>query len=164
MGSESAVLGFEYRIRKSGDVEILRFGRHATNLRGMEAREFLAETTELHDVEIQQERAQLAGNHKRGNERMAANHPRSRSLKEWTTARYAARYQGTQHPRTTLPAVVYSSSCDSGIKLQPGLWFQRIVTKLPAAPRIARSGPSLRIHPCSKNKTEPGSARVGFDL
>jgi hypothetical protein len=82
MGNESAASGFEYKIRKSGEVEILHFGRRATTLRGMEAREFLAETAEFSDSEMQEEMARLTGNYKRGNERTAANHPRNRLRKE----------------------------------------------------------------------------------
>jgi hypothetical protein len=78
MGIERATLGFEYKIRHSGEVEILHFGRRATILRGMEAQEFLAELEELSADEMQQEMARLTGNYKRGNERTAVNHPRNR--------------------------------------------------------------------------------------
>jgi hypothetical protein len=78
MKSDSALVGFEFRVRKSNEVEILHFGRHATTLRGMAAQEFLAEVAEFSNNEIQQEMARLTGNYKRGNERTAANHPRNR--------------------------------------------------------------------------------------
>lgn len=82
MKKENATLGFEYKILKSGEVEILRIGRRATTLRGMEAQEFLAEIAEFSEAEIQQEMARLTGNYKRGNERTAANHPRNRQIEE----------------------------------------------------------------------------------
>jgi hypothetical protein len=78
MESKSATLGFEYQIRKNGEVEIMRFGHRVTTLRGREAQEFLAEFEESDMSEIQQEMARLTGNYKRGNERTAANHPRNR--------------------------------------------------------------------------------------
>ena len=78
MESKNATLGFEYQIRKKGEVEIIRFGHRVTTLRGMEAREFLAELEESGEAEIQQAIARLTGNYKRGNERTAANHPRNR--------------------------------------------------------------------------------------
>lgn len=74
--SESA-LGFSFRATKGGDVTILRSGVAVTELRGEAARHFLAE---IHDVplsEQQQLMARLTGNYKRGNERLAANHPRN---------------------------------------------------------------------------------------
>ncbi len=71
-------LGFEYKIRRNGEVEILHHGRRATTLRGVAAQEFIAIIEDLNDIEIQQELARITGNYKRGNERTAANHPRNR--------------------------------------------------------------------------------------
>jgi hypothetical protein len=78
MEDVSSDLGFEYRLRRSGEVEILHHGRRATTLRGVNAQEFIAEIEKLNEIEIQQELARLTGNYKRGNERTAANHPRNR--------------------------------------------------------------------------------------
>jgi hypothetical protein len=78
MESKDATLGFEYQIRKNGEVEIMRFGHRVTTLRGMGAKEFLAEVLGAGEKEIQQEMARLTGNYKRGNERTAANHIRNR--------------------------------------------------------------------------------------
>ncbi len=71
-------LGFSCRTRKSGDVEIVHHGRVATTLRGSEARDFLAEMQTGSHAEAQQLMARLTGNYKRGNERVAGNHPRNR--------------------------------------------------------------------------------------
>jgi hypothetical protein len=78
MESKSSTLGFEYKIRKNDEVEIMRFGHRVTTLRGMEAKEFLAEVVGAGEEEIQLEMARLTGNYKRGNERTAANHLRNR--------------------------------------------------------------------------------------
>jgi hypothetical protein len=82
MEEDNSDLGFAYRIRQSGEVDILHFGRRATTLRGMEAREFVTEIEDLGDIELQQEMALLPGNYQRGNERTAANHPRNRKIEE----------------------------------------------------------------------------------
>jgi antitoxin (DNA-binding transcriptional repressor) of toxin-antitoxin stability system len=71
-------LGFRYRVRKGGDVEITHCGRLAATLRGAHAAEFLAEAPESADPEAQQLMARLTGNYKRGNERLASSHPRNR--------------------------------------------------------------------------------------
>jgi hypothetical protein len=78
MALQSEDLGFEYRARKSGEVEIRHHGRLAGILRGMEAAEFLAEADASSDAELQQTMARLTGNYKRGNERTAADHPKYR--------------------------------------------------------------------------------------
>jgi hypothetical protein len=70
-------LGFSWRHRKGGEVEVLHHGRLASTLRGREASDFLAEL-EGADAEAQQQlMARLTGNYKRGNERTAARHPRN---------------------------------------------------------------------------------------
>lgn len=71
-------LGFRYRIRKSGDVEILHRGRLAATLRGDEAVAFRAEVDDQDSAEAQQLMARVTGNYKRGNERLASQHPRNR--------------------------------------------------------------------------------------
>jgi len=71
-------LGFRVRERKGGHVEILHHGRLAATLRGSQAAEFLAELSDPTNPEAQQLMARLTGNYKRGNERLASNHPRNR--------------------------------------------------------------------------------------
>lgn len=71
-------LGFSYRARKNGAVEILRHGKVVSTLRGSDAADFLSEV-ETSDVgEAQQLMARVTGNYKRGNERLASQHPRNR--------------------------------------------------------------------------------------
>ena len=72
-------LGFTFRARKNGEVEILHRGRRATTLRGTVARDFLATAAAGDEAELQQVMARLTGNFKRGNERTAAGHPRNRN-------------------------------------------------------------------------------------
>ncbi|GAA4895744.1 hypothetical protein LX16_1474 [Stackebrandtia albiflava] len=67
--------GFEYMHRKNGTVIITHHGRVAGTLRGGRAAEFLAE---VEDSDPQEVMARWTGNYKRGNERMARNHPRHR--------------------------------------------------------------------------------------
>lgn len=71
-------LGFAYRARKSGEVEILHHGRLASTLRGADARDFLTEAEASDFAGGQQLMARLTGNYKRGNERTASRHPRNR--------------------------------------------------------------------------------------
>lgn len=71
-------LGFTYRQRKGGAVEVLHRGRLATTLRGADALDFLAEVESAGFGEAQQLMARLTGNYKRGNERQASQHPRNR--------------------------------------------------------------------------------------
>jgi hypothetical protein len=82
MSSESSGqasdLGFTYRRRKNGDVEILHHGRVATTLRAHDAEDFLAEAPDAASAEAQQLMARLTGNYKRGNERLASQHARNR--------------------------------------------------------------------------------------
>jgi len=82
MSSESSTkpddLGFTYRSRKNGDIEILHHGRVATTLRGHDAEDFLAEAPDAASAEAQQLMARLTGNYKRGNERIASQHSRNR--------------------------------------------------------------------------------------
>lgn len=76
--AEQPDLGFSYRRRKNGDVDICHRGRVATTLRGHEAENFLGAMPALADAEAQQLMARLTGNYKRGNERRAREHPRNR--------------------------------------------------------------------------------------
>ena len=71
-------LGFSWRHRKGGEIEVLHHGRLASTLRGRDASDFLDELQGA-EVEAQQQlMARLTGNYKRGNERAAAQHPRNR--------------------------------------------------------------------------------------
>jgi hypothetical protein len=71
-------LGFVYRARKTGEVQVLHHGRLAATLRGSSAREFLAELEGCGPVEEQQLMARVTGNYKHGNERLASSHHRNR--------------------------------------------------------------------------------------
>ncbi len=71
-------LGFTYRVRKNGDVEILHRGRLASTLRGAEAQGFQQEAGDEGSAEAQQLMARITGNYKRGNERLAGEHHRNR--------------------------------------------------------------------------------------
>ena len=77
MGGAESDLGFSYRTLKSGVVEILRDSRAVSRLQGRKAQDFLAEIESCSEVEGQQLMARLTGNYKRGNERLAGNHPRN---------------------------------------------------------------------------------------
>jgi hypothetical protein len=69
--------GFEFTVRKSGDVVIAHHGRAATTLRGRHAQAFLA-SVEAGDAAAAQVRmARVTGKDKRGNERLARQHPRN---------------------------------------------------------------------------------------
>ncbi len=70
-------LGFTYRVRKNGDVEVRHRGRIAATLRGRAAVDFLL-AVEVGFAEGQQVMARVTGNYKRGNERAAGRHPRNR--------------------------------------------------------------------------------------
>jgi hypothetical protein len=71
-------LGFTWRQRKNGDVEILHRGRLASTLRGNEAADFLAEANGSELIDLQPLMARITGNYKHGNERLASEHPRNR--------------------------------------------------------------------------------------
>lgn len=58
--------GFDYTVRKNGDVVISHHGRQATVLRGRRAEKFLADAGRR---DPQQVMARVTGNYKRGNER-----------------------------------------------------------------------------------------------
>jgi hypothetical protein len=65
--------GFTYEL-VGDDVVISHHGRRAITLRGAAAQQFLADVVD----DPQQLMARLTGNYKRGNERVAKQHPRNR--------------------------------------------------------------------------------------
>lgn len=69
-------LGFSYRKLKDGAVQITHRGTLASTLRGDDAVEFLDAIADGDDA--QQLMARITGNYKRGNERLAKQHPRNR--------------------------------------------------------------------------------------
>lgn len=71
-------LGFTYRTRKSGEVQVLHRGVPASTLRGRAAEEFLSDVSACSPEEAQRLMARVTGNYKRGHERLAAEHPRNR--------------------------------------------------------------------------------------
>ncbi len=75
--AEDLDLGFTYRVRQSGEIEIRHRGRVAAILRGATAADFLAEAADDFAAG-QQAMARLTGNYKHGNERVARQHPRNR--------------------------------------------------------------------------------------
>ncbi len=75
---QSNDLGFTYRLRKNGDVEILHRGRLASTLRGNDAEDFKQAVGAEQSADAQQLMARVTGNYKHGNERQAASHPRNR--------------------------------------------------------------------------------------
>lgn len=64
--------GFDYIVRGE-QVVISHHGRHATTLRGRRAQAFLQD---VESEDPQHLMARLTGNYRRGNERLARNHPR----------------------------------------------------------------------------------------
>ncbi len=73
MGGPAA--GFEYRVRKDGEVVIHHHGHQATVLRGKAAVRFLAD---LERKDPQEVMARATGNYRRGNERRSGAHPRNK--------------------------------------------------------------------------------------
>jgi len=71
-------LGFSFRATKRGAVFVHHHGRLATTLRGSAAADFLLEVDSADFDEQQQIMARVTGNYRRGNERLAKNHPRNR--------------------------------------------------------------------------------------
>ncbi len=69
--------GFRHQTRKNGDIVIFHHGKAAGVLRGDKAAAFLVELAE-EGADDQSVMARLTGNYKRGNERVAASHPRNR--------------------------------------------------------------------------------------
>jgi len=71
-------LGFTWRLRKSGEVDIHHHGRLAATLRGRDADAFRTEAARGDAPALQQRMARLTGNYRRGNERLASAHARNR--------------------------------------------------------------------------------------
>ncbi len=71
-------LGFTFRVRKSGEVEIFHRGRLASTLRGHDADDFKQAVMDEQSADSQQLMARITGNYKHGNERKASEHPRNR--------------------------------------------------------------------------------------
>jgi hypothetical protein len=71
-------LGFTFRSRRGGEVQILHRGRLAATLRARDAEAFEAEVAGCTPADQQQLMARLTGNYRHGNERQAAEHPRNR--------------------------------------------------------------------------------------
>ncbi len=69
--------GFRHQARKNGDVVIFHHGKAAGVLRGAVASSFLTDLAQP-DVDGQALMARATGNDRRGNERVAASHPRNR--------------------------------------------------------------------------------------
>jgi len=78
MNGDDADLGFTYRTRKTGEIQVLHRGKLAATLRGTDAAGFVAEVEPGDHADAQQLVARLTGNYKRGNERTASEHPRNR--------------------------------------------------------------------------------------
>lgn len=68
--------GFEFDVTEGGLV-ISHHGRKATTLRGAAAEQFLADVERGNSQELM---ARVTGNYKRGNERVAKNHPRNQAF------------------------------------------------------------------------------------
>jgi hypothetical protein len=68
--------GFRFAQRDNGTVIITHHGRHASTLRGRRAAAFLEEVAAGGDPQLVM--ARWTGNYKRGNERVAGEHPRNR--------------------------------------------------------------------------------------
>ena len=71
-------LGFTFKQRKNGDVLISHHGSPARMLHNKKAFEFSEKIVSLSFTDQQQLMARLTGNYKRGNERVAKDHPRNR--------------------------------------------------------------------------------------
>lgn len=76
MTTDDGDLGFTFRARKRGEVDVLHRGRLAATLRGAKARAFLDEAAAAAARDAQQLMARVTGNYKRGNERTAIRHSR----------------------------------------------------------------------------------------
>jgi hypothetical protein len=74
---DSHDLGFRWKVRKSGDIDVLHNDRLACTLRGKSASQFLARAERSSEYDAQQLMARVTGNYKRGNERVAGRHPRN---------------------------------------------------------------------------------------
>ena len=70
--------GFTFRLKKSGDVEILHRAKLDSTLSGTDALDFIAEVESAEFSDSKQIMARVTGNYKRGNEQTASNHPHNR--------------------------------------------------------------------------------------
>ena len=70
-------LGFTYTSKTNDETLIFHFGKRATVLRKDKSRYFLEDMEGLDFASQQQEMARLTGNFRRGNERVAKDHPRN---------------------------------------------------------------------------------------
>lgn len=68
--------GFEFDVTQGG-VVIRHHGRKAATLRGAAAQQFLADADRSDSQELM---ARVTGNYKRGNERVAKDHPRNHAI------------------------------------------------------------------------------------
>ncbi|AJT43036.1 hypothetical protein UM93_10310 [Psychromicrobium lacuslunae] len=66
---------FDYLVTSNSEVVISHHGKKATVLRGKRAQDFL---DDIERGDPQELMARLTGNYKRGNERLARQHPRNR--------------------------------------------------------------------------------------
>jgi c-di-AMP phosphodiesterase-like protein len=71
-------LGFRFRKNKNGEIVVTRNGSTVTTLRNADAADFLSEAEGTDAFSQQQLMARITGNYKRGNEKLASNHPRNR--------------------------------------------------------------------------------------
>ncbi|MFA7331200.1 MAG: hypothetical protein WC326_09010 [Candidatus Delongbacteria bacterium] len=71
-------LGFSWREQGDDELAIQRHGSTVTVLRGAAARRARAQLAGLEADAVQQLLARLTGNYRRGNEGVAARHPRNR--------------------------------------------------------------------------------------
>lgn len=76
--STAGDLGFTFRARKGGEVQVLHRGALAATLRGTVAADFLDEVANCGQSDAQQLMARITGNYKHGNERLAVSHQRNR--------------------------------------------------------------------------------------
>ena len=71
-------LGFDFEINKNGELVLTHHGRFATKFSSSKAVPIVAKLAALDANGQQQLMARLTGNYKRGNEKLAKNHPRHR--------------------------------------------------------------------------------------
>lgn len=74
--------GFSYQATRGGAVLIQRSGRIVTHLRHETARAFLAEVDGVDEADAQETMARYTGNYRRGNERLADQHPRHQTPRD----------------------------------------------------------------------------------
>lgn len=74
----SETTAFEWRMRGSGELAILRAGRVVTLVRGEAAARLAERLTASNAATVQRLLARATGNYRRGNERLAGDHQRNR--------------------------------------------------------------------------------------